>query len=138
MSASAAILGKGTTFLTATASAGSYTAIGEMTDIGTPDPTPDDVEVTHFTSDNSYKEFIPGFVDGGEVSGKFNFLADAVTTIEGYRGTSRWWKVLLSDGSSYIFPGYLKKLTLGVPLKDKVEASFTIKVTGLHTYAAAA
>lgn len=143
MAASSAIIGKGTTLgytNTTTATAATfYTSIAELFSVGAPDTDIDEAEVTHYTSDNDFKEFVAGWEDGGEVEFECNYIKTTVTalTTTVTKRTKRNWKITLPDTSIWVFPGYLKKLGGDTPNTEKATIKGTIRLTGKPNFTAA-
>lgn len=137
MSATAAIIGKGTTLgYEAYPPPGSpaFTAIAEVYDVGFPEVNVTDVEATNYTSPNGHKEWIPGWLDGGDLPVKINFFKTVQATIETLVGVKKTWLITMPDGSTWQFPGYIKKRGGAIPNNDRVTMDVMIKVAGPATF----
>lgn len=134
MAASSAIIGKGTTLGYSVVDADSYTTIAELFSVGIPDTEVDEVEVTHYASDNDFKEFVAGWEDGGEVEFELNYEKDEADALIALRGAPMDWKITLPDTSTWIFPGFIKKLGGEIPNQDKVTTKATIRITGVPDF----
>lgn len=55
------------------------TAVGEVIEIGLPNPQTEEVEATHFGSPSRQREFIPGLIDNGEIAFRINWLPGNAT-----------------------------------------------------------
>jgi hypothetical protein len=148
MAASAAIIGKGTLFgyssLSGTnAQSGTnltgtnLVALSEILDVKLPGVTVDEIDITHMTSDNSYKEFAPGWFTADDLTVRANYLKAQTATVDGLVGTSKTWKITLPDTSYWYFTGWLKVVAGEAPLADRITADWTFKITGKPTFVAA-
>ena len=124
----------------ATASGGPFTDVGEVVSIGGPSVDVSVVEVTHLASPSRAKEFIAGLIDPGEFEFEANFLKADFNTLWGdcVAGTSRWFKVIFSDTSSFLVNGFFKTLKPNTAGNDRHMYTASIKITGLPTYTPAA
>lgn len=109
----------------------------EITNITPPQPTRDSIDASHELSPDSYREFIPGLVDAGEVSIEFNFVPDAagfatMLTELATAGSSavKNRRIVFPDGSYFQFSAFLTGVSPETPLDDKMSATATFKVTG--------
>lgn len=73
--------GDGATFGVGTTSAGPFTSIAEVKNIGLPEETQDAVEATHLGS-GGVREYIVGLTDGGEFSIEFNFTQGGYSALK--------------------------------------------------------
>ena len=114
--------------------------IAEVTSITGPEKTLNAVDVTHLTSPNTYKEFIGGLRDGGEVTIEGNFYPgdtngqiglssdlDAAT-VQDFTITFP-----VATGTTWTFKGLVTKFGTGAPLDDKLPFSVSIKITAKPT-----
>lgn len=141
MAESSAIIGNGTTLgytNTTTATAATfYTTVSELFNVGFPTSEADEVEVTHYTSDNDWKEYAGGtYSDGGTVDFEANYVKTTVTALAALGTTKRNWKITLPDSSIWVFPGYLKTLGGDNPNQDKTTIKGTIRLTGKPNFTA--
>ncbi len=91
-----------------------------------------DVDVSELS--NVIKQFVPGQVDGGEVTLGLRYtltqaaaiLADMVAT-----STVELFTITFPDTSDYVFTGYIKGMNLEVPEDGAIDSEVTIKVTGV-------
>lgn len=116
-------------------------AVVEVNTVGDIDLTSDDIEVTHYTSDDGYKEYIMGLRDGGEVTIEGNFIpsdAGQASLIADFTtGVKRTAIVTLpnTDASTWTFTAYVKGYTNNIPLGDKLGFVATVKISGKPTFA---
>jgi len=117
--------------------------VGELTDIGGPSISVDDVEVTSHQSTDAHREYVAGLIDAGEMSiegnltsGNSNLLkdiADARARVDVdveyppfYDGTN--WKCMYFD-----LNGILTGWEPSAPLEDKLSFSGSVKISGKPT-----
>jgi hypothetical protein len=134
----AAKIGKGTVLSTSTTQGGSYTPVSEVTDVNTPSASVAKVDATHYTSPNDTMEYLSAvWRDLSDVTVELSYISSQVSTLDGYVGQSRWWKVILPDGVSYTFPGFLSEPGLKIPNKDKISQTMKLNIMGPYTIAGA-
>lgn len=133
-----AIVGKGYTLKYGTVVDTYGNTLGNCLDVSGPSVSVDDIEVTHNDSTSGWKEFLPGFKDGGEVTFSMRFNKTEFAEAFGIIGTSKFWELKLSDLSSYEWEGYIKGFSNETAYAGDVTCSCTIKVTGVPTFTAAA
>lgn len=111
----------------------------EITNITPPQPSRDSVDVSHELSPDSYREFIAGLTDAGEVSIEFNWTPQTAVTGIGSLYTeltlvsasaTKTRRIVFPDGSSMQFEAFLTGISPEIPLDDKMTATATFKVTG--------
>lgn len=135
-------LGLGTQFQREGATAGTFVTIAQVASITPPQLEADDVEIEDLDPVDGYKKYLPGLLDGGEVSLTLNF--DGSTTghmdlLSDFNGRAKKnYKIVLPDTAAWAFSGYVKgfapqEITAG----DVIQVEVTIKVTGKPTFTAA-
>ena len=129
-----------------------YGSLLKKGDGGTPETFATVVEVTEFntpelslatedaTSHDSggWEESIGTLLSGGEISGKINWIPTSATHDETTgllatilnRTKSNWKVVLPNSIKTFAFAGMLTKFKGPLPVKGKLEAEFTIKISG--------
>lgn len=116
------------------ASSETYTAIGEITNIGGPSMSRGTIDVTSFDSTGGYREFIAGLRDAGEVTLSMNFTASGYSDMKDdfESDDARNYQIVLPDTATTTlqFAGLVTQLPLDIPLDDKVSCDVTIKVSG--------
>lgn len=115
--------------------------VSETNVVGDLEQTSDDIEVTHHSSADGFKEFIQGLRDAGEVNIEGNFdpsdagqaslLADYLTGIV-RTGLITYPNTL---ASTWTFSAYVKSFTPSSPLGDKMGYTATVRITGKPTFA---
>lgn len=142
-----ALIGAGATFGRGDgASPEGFTSIAEVTSIGGPALGLGSVEATHLTSPNKWKEYIPGMLEGGEVTLELNFLPGNATqsdTSGGLLNDMRTrainnYQIAFPDSPStqWIVPAFVTAFEPTTPVGDeKLAASVTLKVSGEPTLA---
>lgn len=107
--------------------------VAELSEITGPSISVDDVEVTSHDS-NFWKEFLPGLIEGGEISFTGNYVPSDAGQIA-LRGaivgrTVGVWKILYPNGYGWTGDGYFTSFEVTAPHEEKSEISMTIKTTG--------
>lgn len=138
MVATRAIIGYGTTvFLGDSSSPGVYTQLQEVIEVTPPNAQVDDVEATHFTSDNRTREYIAGLIEGGEASVAMNRIPGSATEIliMGLQtsGTRIAVRIIWPNGTIWEFVGHVKGYETASPIDDRMTATATLKVDGSQT-----
>lgn len=114
-------------------------AIGELTDIGGPSISVDEVDVTHHQSADAYREFVAGVIDAGELSLEGNLTqsnAELIKTAIDNRAVIDFsvqfpkhldttWKATVWD-----FGAVPTAWEQSAPFEDKLSFSGTVKITG--------
>jgi hypothetical protein len=123
-----------------------FTEVAEQTSLEPPDTTTDEVEFSNQDSPNYRKEFKPTWIDGGECVCTCNYIPSNITQqaprTDRDNQTIRNWRINLRDPISgaidqtITFQGYVKSYKLNtISPADKMELSFTVRVTGAETWA---
>ena len=141
--ATTAMIGIGATLSIENGSA-TLTQVGEVIEIGLPNPQTEDVEATHFGSPNRQREFIPGLIDNGEAMFRINWVpgnaADTLISQAQTAGVARDIEVEIPSGvatkQKFAFKGIVKGFEKDVPLDDRMTATVTIRVAGAVTQTA--
>lgn len=112
-----------------------FTTVSELKDITPPDFSVEDIEVTHQASTDGYQEYIPGLVDGGEVSFDLNFVpgtASHTAMLTKLGSAACNWRIVYPAAVNYrwAFKAYVKAVSTKAPLSGTSEGSVTLKVTG--------
>lgn len=138
MVATRAIIGYGTTvFISDTASPGVYTQLQEVIEVTPPNAQTDDVEATHFTSDNRTREYIAGLIEGGEAAVGMNRIPGSATEIllMGLQTSAerRSIRIVWPNNTIWEFVGHVKGYETSSPIDDRMTATCTFKVDGAQT-----
>lgn len=132
MSASTGVKGYGSTI------AGSaLSTVVEVTKIGGPNLKADSIELTHMTSDNRFREYISGLLEGGEVSLELNYTKAQCAAIATALGTTDTFTLTLSDSSTWVFTGFINALGQETPHDGKISNTAGIQVSGKPVFTAA-
>lgn len=117
--------------------------IAEVNDISGPGLSREDIEVTHQQSPGRWAEFIKGVLNAGEVSFDVNMIPTDTTQnyaagmlgdFASHTAIDTWSIVFPNAGATtWSFPGFITKYEPKAPVKDKLGASVTIKVSGQPT-----
>jgi predicted secreted protein len=120
---------------------GSYQTINEVLSITGPTLGSDLIEVTNHSSTGSYKEYIAGGKDGGEVSFDINYLP-ADSTHDATSGllymyntdpqTAQAFKMIFTDtgNTEWTFNAVVQDFQISAEIGSQLTASCTLKVTG--------
>jgi hypothetical protein len=119
---------------------GTWATVTETVKLGGPVMKMDMKEVTEMLSPNTFKEFIAGLRDGGQVTFELNYLPkDAVQTklITDFQlGTNKKWQIVLPGSlGTWSFSGFVSDLSPAIPIDDRATVTGTIKITGMPTLA---
>lgn len=135
MAASNALLAIGITFEVETATdSGVFFQFEELTNVVPPQSTVEQIDVTHMESPGRYREFIPGYADGGEMTIEMNYIPGSDTDdfilawqIAGeVRSTRITYPALQTDTTPATVQGYAPTMSVG----EKMAATLTLKVAG--------
>lgn len=123
-----------------------FTTIAEVLDISGPSLSLETIEVTSHSSQEGWKEYIAGVLDGGEVSFELNFVPtedthDATLGLLSLLKTraKRSFKVVFPDAvleesrTTWSFSAYVTAFETSAPVADKLGASVTLKIAGKPT-----
>lgn len=108
-------------------------SVADLTSIGGMDLSADTIETT--TLDDTWRKFVQGLKDGGEVSlsGYFN-VGDTNGQMALYNafnsGALLAYTILFPFGASWAFNGIVTGVSTGAELEDNVSFEATIKVSG--------
>ncbi len=98
-----------------------------------------ELDVTDLNSPNNFKEYIPGFLDGGEVScegfikDESNFSAMVALAVA---GTTQNWETLAPDGAKWFFQGFVKMWKEAEASVEGIRGfTGSIRITGMPIYA---
>lgn len=100
------------------------------------------IDITNHDSDDSYREYVMGLLDGGSINFSGNFLpatANQTALITDHYGrTSRTWIITCPDTGSATFTGtgVVESFQVSAPVNGKLSISGTIAISGKPTFAA--
>lgn len=113
-----------------------FTTVAEIKSISGPNMSMETLDATHMESPNAFRELLPSFKSGGEVSLEMNFLpADANQQgfVEDFQDRAlRNWKLVFPDTATttWSFSGYITAFSPSAAVDSILAASATIMVTG--------
>ena len=118
-----------------------FTSVAEITELTPPAMSRDEIEVSNNDSPDGYREFKPGWRDGGEVAWKANWLptnaTQDFTTGLGEQFNDNYvhnYRIVLPGNLATIaFSGFLTAFEPDLPLEEQAQLSGTIKVSGKPT-----
>jgi hypothetical protein len=120
-----------------------FATVAEVVDVAGPGGKTTMADLTSHTSPSGFKEKVPTTVDGGSFTLKVNFLPSAVT--QGYTAglLNKWlnrtkgnYQLLWPNvaGTYVTFAAYVTAFDMKAPVDSKLEATFTVEVTGAYTW----
>jgi predicted secreted protein len=117
------------------------TTIADLTSIGRIGIESDQIDVTTLDSPDSYKEFIAGFKDAGEVS-LSGFIKSEEATVAmialADSQAEEEWTITSPDGSTWVFDGFVKMFEEGEATVDGVRNfNGSIRISGKPEYTSA-
>lgn len=115
----------------------SYVQLAEVTSATWPGYKRDAIDVTYMDSASSFREFIPGLLDAGEVTIEMNWLPSATDPVLAAMtaGTGQF-KLQYNNGANIVFKGVVTSWSTQSPLGEKLSGTAVIKITGVPTWAA--
>jgi len=128
--ASNAVVGVGVKFRRWSGSA--WADVAEVNSISGPGMTKETIDVTSLDSTGGYREFIPGFRDGGtlQLTMNFSYATYSLMKTDFDSEDTVNYEIVFVDGTSFEFAGFVTELPLEITPDDKVTSSVTIKITG--------
>ncbi|RKN86743.1 phage tail tube protein [Paenibacillus ginsengarvi] len=114
-------------------------AIGDLSSIGSPSITQEEIDVTTLDSEGGYREFIGGFKDAGEValSGFFvpGDLGQAAVYAALESGDVQDFEIIYPAalGATWTFPGIVTAYNVTTDLEEAIGFEATIRVAGKPT-----
>ena len=119
------------------ASTEAFTDIAEVSNIGGPNISRDQHDVTTLGSTSGFREFIAGFRDGGEVVLDMNWTREGYDVLKTAFDTnsSSNYKIIMPDAGNteFLFAGWVINITQNIPTDDKITMTATIKIDGAIT-----
>jgi predicted secreted protein len=121
-----------------------FATIAEVTELKPPSLKLDTEDVTNHSSTGGWEEVIPTIKSGGEVGLKINFIPTNAThsysagLLKDFNNkTKRNFQIVFPDGSNttWSFAAYVTAFKADAPVKGKLSADITLKVTGQPTLA---
>lgn len=119
-----------------------FAAIAEVKSISGPQISMEFIDATHMESPSGYREVLPSFKDGGEVSFDVNFLPANSTqtglTTDFENQTLRNFKIVWPDAAptTWAFSAYITGFQPNASIDDVLSASVTLKISGAVDFSA--
>lgn len=117
-----------------------YRKLLELTGISGPAQSRDIIDVTNHDSANSFREFIVGPANGGEIGLEGNFIAsDSAgqiafhTDMQGGTSRTAWLIMPMSVGAAMTFSAFAKGFEPSFPYDDKLGVTGSLQTTGKPT-----
>jgi predicted secreted protein len=109
----------------------------EILKISGPGMKADIKEVSNMLSPNTYKEFIPGLREGGDVTFEGNYIPKEATNTQTTlrtdfeNGTNSSWTIVLPNAmGTWTFNAFVIALSPSYPLDDRIVVAGTLRITG--------
>ena len=114
-----------------------YIPLAEVVNVNPPQVERGDIDATHHNSPNGYKEYIPGFREGGEVPLTLNWVPSASDALLAAfnSNTVDSWRITMPSGLTCTFDGYVKQHSPVTPREDKMMLDVVVKVSGRPVWA---
>lgn len=112
---------------------GDYVSVAEVTRITGPNPSKEQIDVTHLESTGAYREYIDSFKDGGEITAEVNFIPAAHEDIldDFNADTQRNWRIVWPDlQTQWLFAANVRSISPSASVGEKLSATITLKVSG--------
>jgi predicted secreted protein len=110
--------------------------VSDLSSIGSPSITQDEIDVTTLDSDGEYREFIAGFKDAGEVSTSGYFVPSNEGQAALYAALEsseiQTFEIIYPAelGASWSFEGFVSAYNVNAELEDAISFDATIRVSG--------
>lgn len=114
-----------------------YVAVAELLKVTPPQYSRDAVETTHMQSTGRYREFIPGMLNGGEVTLEISFTPSAADVILAALENNSLgsFRITHQSGITVTFSAVPTNYNPGLTIDDRNTASVTLKVSGKPLWA---
>lgn len=126
--------GNATTFAAST----SWTEFAQILEIAPPEVEADDIEVSHMQSPDQFKQYDPGWADGGEIEMKIQFEKTGAAAAYALFRQKKGFRETYQDGSTWKIDGYIKKFGGTTEREGVVIVEITFKVSGKPVFTPAA
>jgi predicted secreted protein len=115
----------------ATLTGSSTGLLGKLTNVDYSGLIVDEIDVTNADSPGKWNQYEAGFKDGGAITA--DLLYDATTfesLIAAFAAANETWTFELSDGNMLIVNGYIRSLSMSVPLRSATMHPIEIRCSG--------
>jgi hypothetical protein len=134
MSATTAIIGKGTTVGFGVIASSTYVTVAELIDFKPPVTSVAKAEATRYDSPQGYEEFVVGWKSVGDAELEINYTTAETTALEAIIGISKDWLCTLPDTHTIKFTGWISNDGIEVPNKKTLTQKIKVTVTGAVAY----
>lgn len=135
MSATAGIIGKGTTLGFGVVASGTYVTIAEVVDVKAPEISVARVDFTNYESPNSTIETLPsGWLEVGDTDVDLTYTHAQKAALDAIIGVLKDFKITLPNTKTIVFTGFISKAGVEIPLKDRIKAPYTVSATTKPIY----
>ena len=120
-----------------------FTTIAEVVTISGPSLTREVIDMTNHGSPNSWREFVAGLLDGGDLTFTINYLPVNATHKKAtggllqdlVDGTKRNFQLVFTDSgtTTWTIPAIITGFSPNAPIDDKLSADVSLKVAGEPT-----
>ena len=141
MAATEAAIGYGVTFAVGDGeTVETFTALDvEITSITPPGFSRDAIDATHTDSPDTFREYIAGLMDAGEVQIEFNFVpASSDPLVTALTAGLQNYQITFPNDVTWTFGAICTGYSPSAPVEGKMTANATFKVSGKPTLATAA
>lgn len=113
-----------------------WSELAEVTSIGGPRETSEELDVTHLRSPGAYREFLQSFKDGGELPLSLNFLPSNGTQnalradYEANPQPVRRRRIVWPDGGTDTFQSFVKGVGRSAQVGQKLTLDITLRISG--------
>ncbi|WP_299938578.1 phage tail tube protein [uncultured Pelagimonas sp.] len=111
-----------------------FAELGEVINLSAPGISRETKDATHFQSPEKWREFIKGLLDAGEFSVEIHFDPDGPTAAQMMADIIEdgpiTYRITFPDNTEWEFSALATGFEPGVPMDDKMTATFTGKLTG--------
>ena len=113
------------------------TAVAKLTSISGIELSAETMDITTLDSTEGYREFMAGFIDGGEVTAE-GLLSETGTAeselINKVGGDAQECTIEFPSGAKWEFDAIITAFSTDVSLEDPLSFSITLKVSGKPTF----
>jgi hypothetical protein len=120
-----------------TAGSAASTPIAHVVNINDNEAEVGEVEITtrdSLSGGRPIKEFVPGEIDEGSVEAVIAYLKTRYTTLLGFKGVLKSWRIEFADGSRSDFDGFLTSIGMETERENMMVIPITIRVAGAKTF----
>lgn len=130
-----AVLGFGTLFQTSDGGSPSvWSTVAEVTMITPPNPSRDNIDLSHENGPDEWRENMPGLKSPGEVKLEFNFIPGGASYSDLFAELDdkdiRRRRIVFPTGEVMGFSAFLTALEADAPLNAQMKATATFQLSG--------